>query len=148
MQKTATRGAKIATMLACAVTLAMPTQRMAFCKRPTPFPRIIPHHRANFKMVCKISPPNLHNRFAHGTPNTTPNAQKPSKNPTPARQNTTQTKQGTSLAKQNTTRRHEKRTKKSLGAFDVLSCRTDALLGYLLKRLLKISFMVELLETK
>ena len=67
------------------------------------FPIIIPHHRANFKMVCKISPPNLRNGFAKGTSNTIPNAQNPCKNLTPARQNTTQTKQGAPLAKQNTT---------------------------------------------
>ena len=80
-----------------------PQKSKMFCKQPTPFPTIIPHHRANFKIVCKISPPNLRNRFAKGTSNTIPNAQKPSKNRTPARQNTTQPKQGTSLAKQNTT---------------------------------------------
>ena len=60
-------------------SLTMPTQRKAFCKQPTPFPIIIPHHNANFKIVCKISPPNLRNRFAKGTSNTTPNAQNPAK---------------------------------------------------------------------
>ena len=101
--------------------------------RPTTLPHVCGNGRSNTLLPnCALQRPRLPKNHPH-------KATKP--------RTTTGTLPTTLLCKL-TTQRHEKSTKKTLGAFDVLSCRTGALLSYLLKRLFKISLMVELLETK